>query len=102
MDTLEKAKLNASIRRSARFLNSGIPIYNSEILNTAGRKVRRRRRRTQAIVKRFAFHTNTKSISFFVLHFTQTQKEYIFFSFLVIFPSISLFKMRSIAITMVS
>ena len=79
MDTLEKAKLNASIRRSARFLNSGIPIYNSEILNTAGRKVRRRRRRTQAIVKRFAFHTNTKRVYLFSFCISHKRKKNISF-----------------------
>ena len=41
----------------ARFLKSGIPIYNSEIQDTAGRKARR----TQATAKRFAFYTNSIS-----------------------------------------
>ena len=44
MDTLEKAELNASIRHIAKFLKSGIPIYNSEVLDTAGRKTRRVKR----------------------------------------------------------
>ena len=38
MDTLEKAEFTTSICRNARFLESGIPIYNSEVPNTAGRK----------------------------------------------------------------
>ena len=59
MDTLEKAELNASIRHIARFLKSGIPIYKSEVTDTAGRKTRRRGR-TQAIAKRFVFHVNAK------------------------------------------
>ena len=45
----------------ARFLKSGIPIYNSEVQDTAGRKTRRKRRRTQATAKRFAFYTNSIS-----------------------------------------
>ena len=36
-----------------RFLKSGIPIYNHEVSDVAGRKTR-----TQAITKRFAFHAN--------------------------------------------
>ena len=55
MDTFEKAELTASIRHIARFLNSGKPIYNFEVPDTDGRKARR----TQAIVKHFAFDTNT-------------------------------------------
>ena len=48
--------LTTSIRHIARFLKSGIPIYNSKLPHTAGRKTRRRR--TKAIEKRFAFHAN--------------------------------------------
>ena len=40
------------------FLKSGTPLYNSEVPDTAGRKTRRRR--TQAIAKRFAFYANAK------------------------------------------
>ena len=47
MDTLENAELTVSIRHIVRFLKSGIPIYNSEVPDTAGRKTRRGRR-TQA------------------------------------------------------
>ena len=32
MDALENAEPTASIRNIARFLKSGIPIYNSELL----------------------------------------------------------------------
>ena len=56
MDTLEKAELTSSNRHIARFLKSGTPIYNSEVLDTAGRKTTTRR--TQAIAKRFAFQAN--------------------------------------------
>ena len=56
MNILEKAGLNTSVREIKRFLKSGIPIYNSELPDTASRK--RRIRRTQAITKRFAFHNN--------------------------------------------
>ena len=56
MDTLEKAELTVLIRHIVRLVKSGIPIYNSEVLDTADRKARRRR--TRAVAKRFAFHTN--------------------------------------------
>ena len=54
------AWFTASVIHIARFLKSEIPIYNSKILDTAGRKTRRIRRRTQAIVKSFAFDANVK------------------------------------------
>ena len=52
-------KLNSPLRSAILqdFLKSGIPIYNSEVPDTAGRKTRRRRI-TQAIAKRFAIHVN--------------------------------------------
>ena len=56
IDTLEKAELTALIHHIGRFLKSGIPIYNSAVLDTAGRKTRRRRgrrRRTWQSVKSF-------------------------------------------------
>ena len=56
IDTLEKAELTASIRHIVILLKSGIPIYNSEVPDTAGRKTTRRR--TQAIVKRFSIYAN--------------------------------------------
>ena len=37
MDTLEKTELTASILNIARFLKSEIPIYNSEVPETAGK-----------------------------------------------------------------
>ena len=58
IDTLEKAELTASIRHITRFLKSRIPIYISQVPDSAGRKTRRRGR-TQAIEKRFAFHANS-------------------------------------------
>ena len=39
MDTLEKAKLTSSIGHIARFLKSGILIYNPGVSDTAGRNV---------------------------------------------------------------
>ena len=36
MDTLEKSELTSSIGHIARFLKSEIPIYNSEVSDTAG------------------------------------------------------------------
>ena len=46
------------------FLKSEISIFNSKIPRTAGRKSRRKRRgrRTQAIEKRYAFHTNANRV----------------------------------------
>ena len=59
MDALEKAELIASIRHIERYLKSGIPIYNTEVPDTVGRKTgRRRRRRIQAIAKRYPFLVN--------------------------------------------
>ena len=58
LNNLEKAEITASTRHIARFLKSGIPIYNSEVPDTTGRKTRRRRR-TQTIAKCFVFHANT-------------------------------------------
>ena len=40
MDFLEKAELTASISHIGRFLKSGIPNYNSQVPDTAGRKAR--------------------------------------------------------------
>ena len=45
------------MRHTARSLKLGIPVYNSEDLDMAGRKTRKRRK-TQAIAKRFTFHAN--------------------------------------------
>ena len=65
MNTFEKAELTTSIRHIAIFLKSGIPIYNSEVPDTASRKTRRRRR-AQAIAKRYTFHANTQDIYFYI------------------------------------
>ena len=54
----EKSWVTASICRIARFLKSGIPIYNSEDSDAACRKTRRR---VQAIAKRCTFHANVIS-----------------------------------------
>ena len=61
MDTLEKAKLTASMRHIARLLKSGIPIYNSTVPDMAGRKARRRSSRTYAIVKRYGFYVTQET-----------------------------------------
>ena len=50
----EPSELTASIRHIVRLSKSRIPLYNSELLDTAGRKTRSRRR-TQAIAKHYAF-----------------------------------------------
>ena len=60
MNALEKAELAASIHHIVRFLKSGIPIYNSEVPDTADRETRRRR--TQANANCFAFHANVMQI----------------------------------------
>ena len=54
----EKTEFIASICHIAIFLKSGMPIHNSEVPDMAGRKTRRRRSRSQAIAKRYAFHVN--------------------------------------------
>ena len=53
MGALEKTEITASIHHIAICLKSGIPIYNSEVLGTAGRKMRRKK--TQAIAKHYEF-----------------------------------------------
>ena len=61
MDTLEKAELTYSICHIA-YLHLGIPIYSSEVPDTAGRKTKKRRK---AIAKRFTLHaipTNFKTL----------------------------------------
>ena len=58
MYALEKAELTTSMRHIVRFLKLGIPIYYPEVPDMAGRKVRKRKRRTQAIAKCFAFYSN--------------------------------------------
>ena len=63
MNTLEKAEHTASICHIERFSKSGILIYNSKVPDMAGSKTRRRRI-TQAIAKRYAFHPNAKSVFF--------------------------------------
>ena len=74
MDTLEKTELIASIYHNAKFLKAGIPIYNSKVPYTAGRKTRKRRIRTQTIAKRHAFYANAENEFFwFVLSSYQTK-----------------------------
>ena len=53
----EKAELTALIRHFERSTKSGMPIYNSKVPSTAGRKPRRRK---QAIAKRYTFHVNAR------------------------------------------
>ena len=74
MDTLGKAEPTASMCHVARFLKPGIPIHNSEVSDTAGRKTRKMWRRTEAIAKRFVFHANP--IRFFGTDFA-TDSNYI-------------------------
>ena len=55
--TLEKAELTASIRCVAKFSKQGIPIYNSEVQDTAVEKQEKEEHRQFA--KRFAFYANS-------------------------------------------
>ena len=55
-NTLQKAELTASIRHIAIFLKPVKPIYNSDFPD------KRRRRRTQAIPKRYAFMQTQKVV----------------------------------------
>ena len=57
MVALEKAELASSIRHIPRFLKSGIPIYHSEVPDTADRKTKRRRKK-HANAKRYLFYAN--------------------------------------------
>ena len=56
MNTLRKDELTTSVRHFERISKSGIVNYNSEVPDTAGRKMRRRK--IQAIVNHYAFYTN--------------------------------------------
>ena len=60
MNNLEIALLTGSVCHMEKFSKCGIPIYNSEFPDTAGRKTQSRRRRTQVITKRYAFQVNAK------------------------------------------
>ena len=55
MDTLEKVELTTSTGHIAIFLKSGIPIYNSEVPDTTGRKTTTTIRKTHAIGKCMRF-----------------------------------------------
>ena len=54
---MENAELIASIHHIAKFLKSEVPICNSEVPDTTGRKPTTKRG-TQVIEKRFAFNAN--------------------------------------------
>ena len=56
IDTLEKAELTAPICHIARFLKSGISIFNFEVPDTAA--IEKERRRTETIAKRSAICVN--------------------------------------------
>ena len=60
MDILEKAELAASIRHIARLLKSVIPIYISEVLDTAGRKTRKRRTKKKNLQSALRFTQRKK------------------------------------------
>ena len=51
--TLENAQLTATIRHIARFLKSGIPIYNTVVQDTAGKKKQQEEHRQLQSVLRF-------------------------------------------------
>ena len=75
MNTLERAELTALIRHVAKFLISGIPIFNSEVRDTAGRKTIRRR--TPAIANSLAFHANAKSEHCLITFFLPKARLYV-------------------------
>ena len=54
MNTFQKAKLTTSVHHIKIFSKLRILIYNFEVPDVASRKTRKR---TQAIAKRFPFHT---------------------------------------------
>ena len=60
MQYLEKAELITSICHIKRFFKSGIQIYNSEVLDKAAKKTRRKRtrKRTHGIGKGYVFQAN--------------------------------------------
>ena len=58
-DYCKKAEFTISVRHIGGFSKSGIPIYNSEVSDTAGKKTRKKRRRSKAIGKRYAFQAIT-------------------------------------------
>ena len=59
MNTLENTELTALIRHIAIFLKSEIPIYNSEVPDTAGKKREEEVvEEENGIARRNAFHAN--------------------------------------------
>ena len=58
MKILGNADVAASMGHIERFLKSGIPFYNYEVSDTAGRNTRR----IQAIAKHYAFHANAHNL----------------------------------------
>ena len=55
--------MNTSVQDIHRFSKSGIPIYNSEVMDTADRKARRKKKRTKPeIAKRYAFPVDAESV----------------------------------------
>ena len=63
MDFLKTAELTIFICHIARFLKSRIPIYNSKVLETTGRKTRRIRRKNTGNCKGFCNSRNRKSVA---------------------------------------
>ena len=66
MDTLENTEFTASVRHIARFLKSGIPIYNSKVPDTSGRKTTRRTTQLQ-IANCKAFSVSRKRTNFIAI-----------------------------------
>ena len=58
MDTLGKPKINASIGHIERFSKSRIPIYNSEVSATAGRKKKKKEMKKNTGSRKALFHAN--------------------------------------------
>ena len=59
MDTLEKAELTTSICHIGRFLKSGIPMYNSTVLDMASRKTTEEGEEERRQLQSIMFHANT-------------------------------------------
>ena len=77
MDTLEKIELTASFHHIARVLKSGIPIYNSlQVLDTASRKTRKRRIRTQIDNSKVFCLSCKRKKEFFWFAFFSNQTKY--------------------------
>ena len=75
MDILKKAEIITSIRHIARFLKSGILIYNPEILDTTGRKTKRGSRRKTSYCKALCVSRKSKKCSIIGKRISKYQRK---------------------------